>query len=285
MSDRGTNPYQKRRNLRRGIAFGLILISFLALLSDRQQKTLLSSGRLQADSVSARIMGWVAVPVRGVQTLFSDIGERTKAYRYNKVLKAEIARLRPFETRAYNLEIQVKKLQEILDVDADFDVEMDKIPARSVSEINGPFAHTALINVGKNKGVQINNPVMTTDGLYGHIIASGKTASRVLLLNDLNSRIAVMSTRSQSRAIMVGGNTHMPKLDYISTQADWAPGDRIVTSGDGGVLPMGLEIGTALLNEDGRFGVSLSVRDKPVDWVWVYAFVPTQKPEAGDAGE
>ena len=91
------------------------------------------------------------------------------------------------------------------------DIPAQKIVARSVSETNGPFAHSALINAGAAKGAAKGHAVMTVDGLYGHVVRVGQNSARVLLLNDLNSRISVMSHRSQSRAILVGNNKDLPK--------------------------------------------------------------------------
>ena len=120
---------------------------------------------------------------------------------------------------------------------------------------------------------------MTTDGLYGHIVSTGSVSSRVLLLNDLSSRISVMSQRSLGRAILVGNNTNSPKLAYVSRNTDWQAGDRVITSGDGGVLPRGLQIGTIALKKDNNFAVDLYYLNKPVDWVWVYPFTPIPVPE------
>ena len=104
---------------------------------------------------------------------------------------------------------------------------------------------------------------MTVDGLYGHVIRVGKKSSRVLKLEDLNSRIAVMSKRSQSRAILIGDNSRVPVLSYVIDAADWVDGDVVITSGDDGVLPLGLPVGAVRVADDGSYLVDLSKkRDK-----------------------
>jgi rod shape-determining protein MreC len=279
MSNSGYNRPQRRRNFRRGLAISLILVSITMLLADRQQDTMLASGRLTTDDISSKIMGFIATPIRGVETLFADAGDKRNAYKDNVILKAEVERLKSFENKVLDLQMRVSRFEEMLGLDSEIDLAEAKTIARAISESKGPFVHSALINVGLNKDVKSGNAVMTTDGLYGHVVSVGSVSSRVLLLNDLSSRVSVMSQRSLARAILVGNNTSSPKLSYVSEGADWQAGDRVVTSGDGGVLPRGLQVGTIVLEQGNSFSVDLFYLNKPVDWVWVYSFTPIAVPE------
>lgn len=277
MSESGYNRPQKQRNLRRGLAIGLLFVCLLMLLSDRQQKQALSSGRLTPDDVSAKIMGVIASPIRGIEMLFNSAGDRANAYNENKVLKAENQRLREFEHKVLDLETRLKIFEDLLGMD-EGENDIERIAARSVSETNGPFVHSALINAGQDKNIATGHAVATVDGLFGHVVRVGKNSARVLMLTDLNSHISVMSQRSRSRAIMVGTNAKRPGLDYISPEGDWQVGDRVVTSGDGGVFPSGLSIGLVENISNQKLGVRLFTQDKPIDWVWVYLFTPTEAP-------
>jgi len=120
---------------------------------------------------------------------------------------------------------------------------------------------------------------MTEQGLYGHVIAAGRRSSRVLQLQDINSRIAVLTPRTEARAIMIGTNRAMPVLSYIDDKMDWQDGDIVMTSGDEGVLPQGLPIGVVRKNQDKQFLVEL-YSDKAIkDWVYVFSFTPILPPE------
>ena len=279
MSNSGYHRPQRRRNFRRGLAISLILICIVMVLADRQQESMLKSGRLTTDDISSKIMGFIATPIRGAESLFNDADHRRNAYTENVILRTEVARLQNFESKVFNLEMRVKRFEDMLEIENSSNLPDTKIIARAISESKGPFVHSALINIGRNKDVKRGNAVMTTDGLYGHVVSSGLVSSRVLLLNDLSSRISVMSQRSLARAILVGNNTNSPKLAYVSSGADWQAGDRVVTSGDGGVLPRGLQIGTIVLAQDRNLLVDLFYLSNPVDWVWVYPFTPIPVPE------
>jgi rod shape-determining protein MreC len=71
----------------------------------------------------------------------------------------------------------------------------------------------------------------------------GERTARVLLLTDSNSRIPVTIQPSGQQALLMGDNSQAPMLDFIEAREDVSPGDRIVTSGDGGVFPPGLLVG------------------------------------------
>jgi len=168
---------------------------------------------------------------------------------------------------------------EILGANPGIDIPAKKIAARAVSEINGPFVRSALINVGTNKGIEKGHPVMTVHGLYGHVLRSGPYSARVLQLGDLNSRISVMSARSGARAILSGDNSDMPLLAFVEDRANWRESDQVLSSGDDGVLPQGLPIGEVKSNDVGQFVVMLGTTGKPTDWVWVYPYAPTEEPQ------
>ena len=271
--------------MRRGIAIGLLVAALLMVVADRQQKSMLPSGRLAADSISARVMSVLSAPVRGIETFFVNTKIRVDFFKENKALRAEIEKLRENSARADELNLRLRILQQMLDIEDIGDVKERRIYARSISEINGPFAHSALINAGTNKQVYPGYAVMTSTGLYGHVVHAGKSSARALLLNDLSSRISVMSMRSLARAIMIGNGDKRPGLQHIPPDADWQFGDRVVTSGDGGVLPMGLPIGEAIELESGKIGVKLLAENRPVDWIWVLPFEPIEVPAAEEAEE
>ena len=85
--------------------------------------------------------------------------------------------------------------------------------------------------------------VISADGLVGRIAEAGQRSSRVLLLTDLNSRIPVLLESSRYRAVLAGNNTDRPGIEFLPVDAQVSPGDRVVTSGHGGLFPPGQPIG------------------------------------------
>ena len=100
-----------------------------------------------------------------------------------------------------------------------------------------------LLNIGYQPGVGKGHAVVTGEGLVGRVESVGGRATRVLLISDLNSRIPVLIESTRTRAILAGNNSNRPSLIHLVSGATVSPGDRIVTSGHGGVFPVGLPVG------------------------------------------
>jgi len=204
----------------------------------------------------------------------------------NRLLKQEIATLREKQARYDNLAAKVARYEAILGVDTETEIPLQKIAARAVGETDGPFVRSLLLNVGSKDGVTVGNPVMSIHGLVGHVINTGPNTTRVLRISDLNSRIAVASSRSSATAILAGDNSDSPKLSFINQPENWSLDDRVITSGDDGFLPRGLDVGKVVQGEAGELRVSLSSQSAPLDWVWVSPFQKLKPPpEIGSASE
>ncbi|MEY2883329.1 MAG: hypothetical protein RL490_1053 [Pseudomonadota bacterium] len=119
--------------------------------------------------------------------------------------------------------------------------------ARIVSATSGSVVRSAMIAAGRADGVVPGQPVIGADGLIGRIVESGNHASRVLLLTDPASRIPVMIQRTGQAGLAVGSNRPALELrDRVGAEVALRAGDRLVTSGDGGVFPPGIPVGTII---------------------------------------
>lgn len=279
MAGLGGHSYRRRRLRGRIIFVLLLLVAVLLFFAGQANDDVLNGSRSQADDIASPVMTYVTMPVRGFENFMNDMHDRGRAHSENQRLKSELARLSDIEARANALEIKLARFETILNVDVSSGIPEQKIAVRAVAESNGPFVRSTLINAGANKGIKKGYGVMTVDGLLGHVVRAGSKSSRVLRLEDLNSRISVMSVRSQSRAILTGDNSAQPKLSFVTEGSDWAEGDVVITSGDDGVLPQGLPVGYVNPDKDGNMRVHLYVNDHFVDWVWVYPYDPTVAPD------
>lgn len=261
------------------IALSLAIIASCLLISfNRGAMREASTMQMATQGSVTPLVGALASPLRGVENFFASFAERAQAFEDNKRLRAELVVLRDRQSRYDNLAMKVARYESILGVDTETDIPLKKIAARAVGEVDGPFVRSLLLNVGSKDGVFAGNPVMSAEGLVGHVINVGPRSSRVLRLSDLNSRIAVASARSDATAILAGDNSVQPKLAFINQPENWAEGDRVITSGDDGSLPRGLSIGEVEINAAGDMRVALSSRRASIDWVWVSPYKPITPP-------
>lgn len=263
--------------------FSAILISIVLISFQRGDQRKSSGIQIAAQETAAPLAQLMAVPLRGVEGFSASFGKRASALEENKALREELAILRDRQARYDNLAHKVARYEAILGVDTETDVPLKKIAARAIGETDGPFVRSLLINVGKRDGVIIGNPVLSTKGLVGHVINLGPNSARVLHLTDLNSRIAVASARSGATAILAGDNKDQPRLAFVNQPENWRTGDRVISSGDDGALPRGLDVGVVVLDEAGGLRVQLSRGAEALDWLWVSPYKRVEAPSESES--
>lgn len=257
-------------------AVALIVAGVVAtalLLSDRREtfKTEAYGVTREAmDTVAAPVGGVVATPGRWTGDFLEWIGSYFFAASENRRLKEELVVARQWQDTAVALKDRNERLETVLGIKTEPPIPM--ATARVVADSRGPFANSRLADAGRDKGVVIGNPVMSERGLVGRVVGVSSHASRVLLLTDVASRTPVMIDRTNSRAILTGDGGPNPKLEYLRGRDPVKNGDRVLTSGDGGVVPRGLPVGTAVKGLDGRWRVVLDSDAAPIDFVRILKF-------------
>jgi len=120
---------------------------------------------------------------------------------------------------------------------------------------------SVLVNAGSQQGIALGQAAVTGEGLAGRVAQVGGRSARVLLITDINSRIPVMLAHNRARAMLAGTNSNHPVLLYLDPRVQVQPGDRVLTSGDGGVFPAGLPVGVVTAGEEDEVRVR-----SYVDW-------------------
>jgi rod shape-determining protein MreC len=243
------------------------------LLSDRRETfkaEAYGATRRASDTFLAPVGDVLAAPGRwtgaGVDALRDYFGAASE----NRELKAQLKDMRQWRDVAIALRDENARYRTLLGLKTDPPIPM--VAARIVTDSRGPFADTRLANAGSERGVKAGNPVMSENGLVGRVIGVTDGASRVLLLTDIASRTPVMIDRTNARAILTGDGGPNPRLDYLRGRDPIREGDRLLTSGDGGVVPRGLPVGTAVKGLDGRWRAVLASDRAPIDFVRILLF-------------
>jgi rod shape-determining protein MreC len=117
-----------------------------------------------------------------------------------------------------------------------------------VARDSSTWWRTVTINRGRRDGIETDMPVVTDEGLIGKTTTVSDVISVVLLVSDENCRVAASVEGSREQGIVSGervttGLTPRLDLNFLSKQADLKPGQKVYTSGVGGVFPSGLLIG------------------------------------------
>ncbi len=230
----------------------------------------LAGARRAADGVAAPVGGAIATPPRWAGEGIDAVGAYFLAGSQNRRLRADLAEAAVWKDRAQSLAEENARLRGLLGLRTDPPLPM--VAARAVVDARGPFSNSRLADAGSDRGVMEGNPVLGERGLVGRIVGVAPRVSRILLLTDTESRAPVMVARTNGRAILTGDGGPNPALAYLRTHDALREGDRILTSGDGGVLPRGLPVGVAVKGYDGVWRVALDSDFAPIDFVRILIF-------------
>ena len=251
------------------LIFMLTLAAALLLLG-RAETYVFDQARQVVTDLAAPLLEIASRPVAATRRVIERTDEYAYVFDENERLRAENARLLEWKEEALRLQAKVARYEALLNVQVDQPVEY--VSGRVVSDSGGPFIDTVLVNVGSEKGARSGLAVIDSDGLVGRIVSTGPKASRVLLLTDLNSRIPVVVEPAQYKAILAGDNTNWPKLEYLAVQSAVSAGDRVVTSGDGGLIPAGRPVGLVIQTSSGELRVQTFSDRGRLDFVRVLQY-------------
>lgn len=257
-----------------GVAVVVAIVAAVALLLSDRRETLQSGmigvARAAADVGASPVGQAVSAPGRWTGQAAQYVRDYFGAVSENRHLRAENAELRQWKATAIALEDTNARYRALLGFKTNPPIPMAS--AHVILDSRGPFADTRLADAGKEKGVEVGNPVMNERGLVGRVIGVAHGASRVLLLTDVASRTPVLIDRTDARAILTGDASATPKLEYLRGVDPIKEGDRILSSGDGGMIPRGLPVGTAVKGLDGSWRVRLDADSSSIDFVRILLF-------------
>lgn len=245
----------------------LILASFGLMIVGKADTSLMERLRLGVSDALAPILEVVFRPASTIADVVNGVRELGSLRTDNARLREENARLMHWQTVARHLDTENQALHSQLNFIPDPDPSF--ITTRVIGDTGGAFVHSMLLNTGSLDGVRKGQAVIAGEVMVGRIAEVGQRSARVLLLTDINSHLPVMLEGSRAKAILTGDNTDRPRLNYLSPNANAAPGDRVVTSGHGGVFPPGMPIGVVSSVQDGVARVEPFVHRHQLEYVTV----------------
>ncbi|MCO4841686.1 MAG: rod shape-determining protein MreC [Yoonia sp.] len=199
---------------------------------------------------------WAMAPVTGIAGLISDFQSYSQLAAQNGDLRRELQQMKAWKEAALQLEQENAKLLGLNNVR--LDPQLTYVTGVVMADSGSPFRQSVLLNVGMRDGIVDGWPTMDGIGLVGRISGVGQQTSRVILLTDTSSRIPVTIQPAGQKAILAGDNTLNPPIEFLENADLVRPGDRVISSGDGGVFPADLLIGQVALGNDRRLRVRLS---------------------------
>ena len=122
------------------------------------------------------------------------------------------------------------------------------VPARVIARDASTWWNTVKIDRGTADGLESDMPVLTESGLVGKTTTVAEHVATVILISDETCRVAASVEGTREQVIISGeraSGTSQPALcmRFLSKTANLKPGQKVYSSGVGGVFPSGVFIG------------------------------------------
>jgi rod shape-determining protein MreC len=223
-------------------AFLMLLAGAIGLVVLGKIDTLLvERARVHVADAFTPILSALSEPLRTVESVVEELRDLGRLRAENDLLREQNERLLRWQTVARQLESENRELRELMNFKSGR--VPNQVTARVIADSGGAFVRSVLVDAGARDGVEKGLAAVTGLGLVGRVIEVGNRSARILLVTDLNSRIPVVLASSGQRTVLAGDNSDRPRLLYLPVDLNIIAGERVVTSGHGGVFPPGLPVG------------------------------------------
>ena len=206
--------------------------------------------------------------------------------RENEALKERLAQSELELRNVKEAKSENYRLQGLLALKADPGPQ--KVFARVIARDASVWFNTITINSGSASGIALNMPVVTPGGIVGRVIAVSPVTAQVMLITDEKAAAgAIVGQLGSSGALgsVRGlGNSGLLEMRYVSGLQRVAPGDYVLTTGQDGIYPAGLNVGEVIEVKNGtatqphQIYIRPSARLDQLTEVAVLLYQPPQRP-------
>ena len=220
----------------------LIIIAVVIFFLDVYGIGVVKTARGIINDLVYRVSYLASTPSRMFPSLNSEITGHFNLKKENEELRKTIEKYKALELNLEYLTNENQNLKKVLNAENISNVS-NIILAKVLVDRNSPFLKSIILNKGSKDGIEKGMPVTKDNNLVGRVVETNYLSSRVLLLNDLNSRIPVTLDADNSQAILSGGGTAKPKLEYLPEGYEFRDDINVFASGKDGIFNPGTPIG------------------------------------------
>jgi rod shape-determining protein MreC len=240
--------YSRPRNTRL-LVVSLVMLSLLTITVDfrgGQNGPLAEAGK-GAEAVVGALQGAVSRVVRPISNWITGVVHIGSLRSENDRLKDQIRALEANSGKELSQKRELEQLKKLLALRETLSPRKS-VAARVVAPSVGNFQLTVTIDQGSSAGIKLNMPVVSGDGLVGHVISVAPNVSSVQLIIDPDSAVAGRFAAAGATGLAVGRQNRPMTMDLVDSNANVVISEPVVTSGyeiEGGraLYPPGIPIG------------------------------------------
>ena len=236
--------YKSKKNGIVGVIVTIVILIIIVILSNLDIENFSHIGNAFNSLVMPIQNGLVYIhnKIKGNSTFFSDI---TTLKEENESLKEKNSELEKSLRELEIIKSENETLKGYVNLKDKY-TDYTTVPGYIINKDINNYSNVIVINVGENDGIKINMAVISDEGLVGHVISVTKNTAKVQTLIDTSSAVSCVVGSARDNIIIKGtlDNKSMLKATSISTSATLLEGDKVETSGLGGIYPKGIVVGT-----------------------------------------
>lgn len=233
----------KRRNDIIGVIITIIILIILVFLSNL---------KIEKISYIENAFSKIVMPIQSGFTYLKNKFQGNDEYfasldtlkKENAELKNKNSQLEENLRRLEMIESENKTLKEYLNLSEQYK-QYETVPGYIINKDISNYSRVFVINVGSKSGIEKNMTVIAAEGLVGHVISVTENTAKVQTIIDSSNIVTATLENSKDNVICRGmiENSKL-KATYVSTTTTLTEGEKIYTSGMGGIYPKGIYIGT-----------------------------------------
>ena len=221
--------------------FVLIILSIILLFAETIETKPLNYLRSFIKDTIYRGSLVVSIPFKSFDNIAENVSTHMSLYENYSKLKIENYELKNNISKSDFLELENTQLRKL--IEEQVSSSSNFVSARVMLDKQSPYLNSLIINIGSNKNIKNGMAVLDGKNFIGRIVDVNFFSSRVLLVSDLNSKISVITEPSAHHAILSGHGENALSLEYLPENHNIQNGDKVYTSGKGGIFSPGIPIG------------------------------------------
>jgi rod shape-determining protein MreC len=217
---------------------------------------IMAVGQIAGVNPVARVLGYAFVPFEALSYKLMNLAF---VFDENHVLRARLAEVSSENMMLREQVHEIDRLRELLEFR---DVSPAPLkPSRVVAEVDERLGGGIIIDRGYDAGLTRNMTVISPDGLVGLVVRVGENMSTIKRIVDPGSRVSASLQYSRFTGILRARTDGKIFMEWVAPDADVQPGDTVISSGLGSVVPKGILIGEVkhIYEDPEKFSLSLEV--------------------------
>jgi len=248
------------------ISFGLMSVS-VAVRNRKSTPPLIQQFGNDVAGAVDRVIAW---PVNGLQGASNSVADLLNTYQENQKLKKQVDQLAQAKVNAQTATAENKQLRKELKLNQSLS-DYTAVTANVLTRTPSSWMNQLIISKGATAGIKKNMPVMSQSGLIGRVVEVNQTNSKVELISNTTSsadKFAIQVANKAGKTVngIVTGydkSNNLIEMGSVTSKTKIEKGDKVITSGLGGVTPKGLYVGKVASVKQDDYGLASEIQITP----------------------